>query len=389
MKNYARIEEPWLTISRAIFGVLYATMLLLLALYFMHNEAPLVDLIFIGGISLAYLTTALIIYWRASEYVIGFVTAVMLLILGPHLFSGVNNTNHWTWSSTWTWTAVSGLLALIGTTASAFFVILFPNGRLVPRWGVWFLLPLLGSFALSLARDGLAGQTSALTVFIIIVVVLVGIGTQVYRYIYVSSPSERQQTKWVLAGFVGVAATVTYWFVADMLLHVYEDTLIVTIPVVLLVCLLPVSIAISILRYRLWDIDVLIRRTLQYSLLTAVLALMYSGSVVLFQTGLRTLAGTESQVELVISTLLIAALFNPVRRRVQAIIDRRFFRQKYDSQRALEQFGERLRDEVDLAALSGTLQETVEETLRPSSMSLLLFAPRAFHSQPAAQDYPD
>jgi hypothetical protein len=387
MKNYARIEEPWLTISRVVFGVLYATTLLLLALYFTHNEAPLVDLIFIGGISLAYLTTALIIYWRASEYVIGFVTAVMLLILGPHLFSGVNNYDHWTWSPTWS--AVSGLLALIGTAASAFFVILFPNGQIVPRRGVWFQLPLLGLFTLSLARDGLAGQTSALTVFIIIVVVLVGIGTQVYRYIYVSSPSERQQTKWVLAGFVGVAATVTYWFVADMLLHVYEDTLIVTIPVVLLVCLLPVSIAISILRYRLWDIDVLIRRTLQYSLLTAVLALMYSGSVVLFQTGLRTLAGTESQVELVISTLLIAALFNPVRRRVQAIIDRRFFRQKYDSQRALEQFGERLRDEVDLAALSGTLQETVEETLRPSSMYLLLFAPRAFHSRPTAQDYPD
>jgi hypothetical protein len=138
---------------------------------------------------------------------------------------------------------------------------------------------------------------------------------------------------------------------------------------------IPITITFSILRYRLFDIDIIIRRTLVYGVLTALLALMYFSSVVLLQTLFATLGGEQSRTAIVLSTLAIAALSNPLRRRIQRGIDRRFYRSRYDSEKALLRFGERVRNEVNLDHLCTHLTATVDETLKPSSVSLWLKRP--------------
>jgi hypothetical protein len=137
---------------------------------------------------------------------------------------------------------------------------------------------------------------------------------------------------------------------------------------------LPVAVGIAILKYRLYNIDLLINRTLVYGLLTAVLAGVYFGSIVLFQAVFRALTGQESQLAVVASTLAIAALFNPLRRRIQAFIDRGFYRRKYDAVKTLEAFGAKLREETDIDTLSDDLIEVVEETMQPAHVSLWLRA---------------
>jgi hypothetical protein len=135
---------------------------------------------------------------------------------------------------------------------------------------------------------------------------------------------------------------------------------------------LPVAVGIAVLKYRLYNIDLLINRTLVYGALTAVLVLVYFGSVVLFQELFRTLTGEVSQLGIVASTLAIAALFNPSRRRIQSFIDRSFYRRKYDAAKTLEAFSAKLREETDLEALSDDLIEVVKETMQPAHVSLWL-----------------
>jgi hypothetical protein len=140
----------------------------------------------------------------------------------------------------------------------------------------------------------------------------------------------------------------------------------------LLIPAIPISMGIAILRYRLYDIDIIINRTLVYGALSATLALIYFGGVATTQAIFRALTGQQEQPQLaiVISTLLIAALFNPLRRRIQRFIDRRFYRRKYDARKTLEAFSAKLRDETDLDALSDDLVGVVKETMQPSRISL-------------------
>ena len=137
---------------------------------------------------------------------------------------------------------------------------------------------------------------------------------------------------------------------------------------------IPITVGFAILKYRLYDIDLIINRTLVYGALTGTLALVYVGSVVSLQYAFHALTGQEEQPQLaiVVSTLVIAALFNPLRRRIQCFIDRRFYRKKYDARKTLEAFSARLRDETDLDALKNELVGVVTETMQPAHVSLWL-----------------
>ena len=134
----------------------------------------------------------------------------------------------------------------------------------------------------------------------------------------------------------------------------------------------PIALTIAVMRYRLFDIDLIIHRTLVYGALTAALAVVYFAGVTLAQALFRALTGQESQFAVVVSTLAIAALFQPLRRRIQAGIDRRFYRRKYDARQALAAFSATARDEVDLEALSRAMVSLVSETIQPAHISLWL-----------------
>lgn len=182
---------------------------------------------------------------------------------------------------------------------------------------------------------------------------------------------ERGQIKWLLyaAGLFLLIYSTAFMFsdstgVAQELLSLLLRLGILTFPI---------AITIAILRYRLYDIDVVIRKTLVYTAVTALLALVYFGSVILLQRVLGALTGiAQSPLAVVISTLAIAALFTPLRRRIQDAIDRRFYRRKYDAQRVLARFAVTARDETDLDALTGELAQVVQETLQPEGVSVWL-----------------
>jgi len=210
---------------------------------------------------------------------------------------------------------------------------------------------------------------------------------QVYRYMRVSEPVERQQTKWVV---FGLTAAISLTLAAAIVPAEAFPTLLqpgiskvlyglsVTTVVNLSLLLIPLAIGVAILRYRLWDIDVLINRTLVYGSLTVTLALVYFGGVAATEAIFRAITGQEQQPQLavVVSTLVIAVLFTPLRRRIQGFIDKRFYRRKYDARKTLEDFSATLRDETDLDALSDDLISVVSETMQPAHVSLWLHPER-------------
>jgi hypothetical protein len=183
--------------------------------------------------------------------------------------------------------------------------------------------------------------------------------------------AERQQLKW----FVYTVALLVVGFLAA-LLGFGQHSVAWNLGVAAF-NFLPIAAGIAILRYRLYDIDVVINRTLVYGVLTAALALVYVGSIVLFQGLFRALTGENSQLAIVASTLAIAALFVPLRRRVQAFIDRRFYRRKYDVAETLQAFSSRLRDDVDLDSVADDLVGVVKETMQPAHVSLWLRQPES------------
>jgi PAS domain S-box-containing protein len=186
---------------------------------------------------------------------------------------------------------------------------------------------------------------------------------------------KRQQVKW-FAYAVAVLATSTIlaYVVSESVGVVWLEWVSSMLVIASVVCL-PVAVSIAILRYRLYNIDLLVNRTLVYGALTAVLAAVYFGSIILFQVLFRAFTGQESQLAVVISTLAIAALFTPLRRRIQSFIDRRFYRSKYDARKTLEAFSAKLRTETDLDALSGDLIKVIRETMQPKHVSLWLKSP--------------
>jgi hypothetical protein len=185
---------------------------------------------------------------------------------------------------------------------------------------------------------------------------------------------ERQQIKWVAyAGALAASASLLNYTVIEAT-DVRWLELVGRAPALVGILGIPTAVGIAILRYRLYDIDLLINRTLVYGALTATLVAVYFGGVAMTQVIFRSLTSQEQQPQLaiVISTLVIAALFNPLRHRIQAFIDRRFYRKKYDSRKTLEAFSAKLRDETDLDALRNDLVGAVRETMQPAHVSLWL-----------------
>ncbi len=283
-------------------------------------------------------------------------------------------------------------LAAVGNWAGAvswqFYFILFyvfPDGRFVPRWTRW-LIPIWIGLNLLPGAYGGDGPTGAFARFPILILVpfllvFIAIGSQFYRYFWRSNATQRLQTKWVVFALVGTMLAAGWMGILNLRPALGSQALGTTLVLelgrlaVLNLVFVVVSIAIgvAILRYRLWDIDVLVRRTLIYSVLSGVLVLAYVGSVLVLGSVFRGLTGQgQNSLVVVLSTLTIAALFVPLRARVQAAIDRRFFRRKYDAAQTLAGFAMAARDEVDLDRLSTQLVDVVEHSMQPEQVSLWL-----------------
>jgi hypothetical protein len=281
----------------------------------------------------------------------------------------------------WLWAPVS----LIPVTFGLF---LFPDGRLPARrlrafpWLAGVGIVALSAFvglntadeswrtdAGSNADDNVGAAVAVLGVLSIAVVpALIGSVVAVIVRFRRSSGEEREQLKWLTYG--GTIAAVVV-FVSGT---VFDERAGTGVVIAAALASIPLWIGIAILRYRLYEIDVVINRTLVYGALTATLAAAYLGSVLLLQLALSGV--TESSgLAVAASTLAVAALFRPARSRIQQLVDRRFYRRKYDAQRTLEDFSTRLRDQVDLGALRSELHSVVGETLQPAHMSLWVRVP--------------
>jgi hypothetical protein len=275
------------------------------------------------------------------------------------------------------------LLALCGTVGLYTFYLLFPTGRFVPRWTRWAVVLLAAHdvffYLFPESIFNIARSFPLLDPAVLATFICIGVGSQLYRYRYVSSPTERQQTKWVVFGLVsaGLAGSAIELPISGSPLGQFSplQTLALDAGLFGAVLLIPFSIGVAIVHDRLWDIDIVIRRTLVYSILTATLALVYFGGVAVTEAVFRTLTAGQAeqpQLAVVVSTLVIAALFNPLRWRIKSFIDRRFYRRRYDARKTMEAFSAQLRDETDLDALSEDLVTVVRGTMQPAHVSLWL-----------------
>jgi hypothetical protein len=271
----------------------------------------------------------------------------------------------------------SGLLIL--------FLALFPDGRFAPRWTrlaaiLWIPAQLLVVGGGLPFVPALAAQAVKTAAFLLVLAAL--LGAQIYRYRRVSGPAARRQTRWVVYGvtvaLAGFALMLGVFLIVPPAQMARSTLLSAGIAALFYLwwMFIPVSLGFAILRARLYDIEVVIHRTLVYAALTVCLAGVYVGGVALSQAILQPLTGQgHNELAIVGSTLAAAAAFQPLRRRIQRAIDRRFYRRKYDAARTLADFTTALREEVDLHELVGRLVGVVDETMQPQQVSLWLRAP--------------
>jgi hypothetical protein len=270
-------------------------------------------------------------------------------------------------------------LTFAGDVLIMAFFLLFPGGRLVPRWILWpgliFILVSMMDYLFPgtvLDRDRWVSWLSSGFFAFQLALLLYA---QVYRYRRVSNAVQRYQTRWVVAGMAGALGGLLLVAVSFQLASFWKDPatrLLGDSLITLSMCLIPLSLRVAVTRYRLWDIDFIIRRTLLYTALTMILAGTYVGLVLVFQQIVIGLFGAGSELGIVLSTLVIVVLVQPLRRRLQEWIDSRFYRRKYDAQRMLAGFSSRAGNEVDPAQIAGDLLAVVEEALQPEHKALWL-----------------
>ncbi|HEY6286398.1 MAG TPA: hypothetical protein VIX20_12095 [Ktedonobacteraceae bacterium] len=336
--------------------------------------AALVTIFYVITAAIWY-AVGFLIFWRRSDDWLALLAAFFLVMF--NVTSSGNTVNALSFAYPILVLPLS-LVNFLGQVSLLVFFLLFPNGRLVPRWmGLILLLAILEQFftifpSVTANWPAWLGWLGPLVVYGAI------ISSQIYRYRRVSTPVQRQQTKWIILGLVVAIGVVIGVLAIGVFIpniafsnNLGAGILFTTIwPAALL--LIPLSIGFSILRYRLYDIDLLINRTLVYGTLTVLLALVYFGLIFALQYLLRGIISQNNDVAIVVSTLAIAALFQPLRHRIQAIIDRRFYRRKYDAAKIVETFSATLRNEVDLNQLSEHLIAVVQDTMQPAHVSLWL-----------------
>jgi hypothetical protein len=329
--------------------------------------------------TVVWVAVGAIIFWRKADNWIALFASLSLVTFGtlslaPSLPALVAES-----SAVW---VPSQLLALTGTLTLYVFYLLFPNGRFVPRWTRWaavlFAMHEVFYWLFPKSIFNIARSFAILDFVVLTAFACIAIGSQMYRYRYVSSPAERQQTKWVVFGLVsaGLGAIVFELSISGSPLGLFGPQLALALEAGLFgsLLLIPLSIGVAMVYDRLWDIDIVIRRTLVYGILTASLALVYFGSVAVAQAVFHALTDQEDlpQLTIVVSTLVIAALFSPLRQRIKSFIDKRFYRRKYDARKTLEAFSATLNQETDLDALSDDLVSVVKGTMQPTHVSLWL-----------------
>ena len=304
------------------------------------------------------------------------------------------------WISSWLWVSHIGLFVILA--------LLFPDGRLPSsRWRPlgWLVgvVIVTGTVSVAIWPETAAGfdlikhplgiEVATDTVNpvenILYALGLIAASSLLVR-LRRSRGVELQQVKWFAYAVAVLATSAILAYVVSETVGVVWLGWVSSMLVLASVVGLPVAVGMAILRYRLYNIDLLLNRTLVYGVLTAVLAGVYFGSIVLFQVFFRAFTGQESQLAVVFSTLAIAALFTPLRLRIQSFIDRRFYRRKYDARRTLEAFSAKLRTETDLDALSNELIDVIRETMQPTSVSLWLESPeRATEDSTPANESPE
>jgi MFS family permease len=373
--------------------------LLLLALNLAHPHTHTLDSWLDSTLNAVFFSTmGAIVASRRSENLVGWLLGLYGLAQSIYHFSGqyaiyallarpdsLPAGEAMAWISSWLLPIIIGF--------SAFFILLFPTGRLPSRrwrWVTWLTVAfvlvgvILGAFSPGpveglgpirnpLGIEGFSNVYNSILLTMVATFLLVAAASSVFMRLRRAKGVERQQIKWFA---YAAAATVIGLFLAYIIPTMIDTplwferagyaVLIAVIPAI------PISIGIAILRYRLYDIDIIINRTLVYGSLTVTLVALYFGGVVVLQRVFVVLTGQQSTLAVVASTLLIAALFTPLRRRIQSFIDRRFYRSKYDARKTLEAFSVKLRDVTDLDALSDDLVGVVRETMQPAHISLWL-----------------
>jgi hypothetical protein len=333
--------------------------------------------------SLLFWIVGLLIFWRKSQEWLGLLFSLVLILTGS---SGIADTLQGAFlphsaHAPFLLVFLLLLLNIIQWPALGTFLLTFPTGRFAPRWSRVIVLLWIGQLGLFWLTNVVP---FLLNLIPLVVLVTYGstLGIQVYRYVRVYDAAQREQVKWCIYAFcmglaVEIGSSVLGGLVAPLNAPDSWYQLLNGTFTVLLFVPIPLAIGIAIFRYHLWDIDIIINRTLVYGSLSAMLALVYFGLVIGLQSLVRLVTGAVSEQPLIIvvSTLAIAALFQPLRRHIQRIIDRRFYRHKYDAARTLAAFSAKLRNEVDLDRLSEELVAVVQETMQPAHVSLWLLQP--------------
>jgi hypothetical protein len=337
-------------------------------------------------VSLVFMITGSIICWRLwgkSEERAGLFVSLLLITLGSF---GTLNTQEAALEATLLASPLQIILriaVILLWVGVGIFLYTFPDGHFIPRWTRFLIiLWIVQAILFSLPENSpLAITNWPPLLYLIMLLLTFGSAAfmMIYRYMRVFNSTQRQQTKWLIFGFAlilplnplyaAIGGLSGAFNTPDSPYQLLEPTILT-----LIVLVVPLSISFAILRYRLWDIDLLINRTLVYGLLTGLLALIYTGGIVSMQILFRGITG-GNQLALVGSTLLTVALFQPLRNRIQRIIDRRFYRSKYDATQILAAFSATLRNELDLNQLCEQLIQVVEETMQPAHISLWIPPP--------------